>query len=160
VSGPVSEQVSENAQVIAALVRAAGGSLGAKEALRRAGEKGMTSGAFLAALAYGKTECVFRHDHEHDTLHIPATDQPETAETAATAVAEPARAIGEGTALTERERVYDFGGGRTVILTDVRELVVRDSGTHRITTADGRLHIIATGWLAIHIDTDGRDWTV
>lgn len=159
-SEPVSEQVSENAQIIAALVRAAGGSLGAKEALRRAGEKGMTSGAFLAALAYGKTERVFRHDHDHDTLHVPATDLPGTTETTATPDAATPRSIGEGIALTERERVYDFGAGRTVTLTDVRELIVRDSGTHRVTTADGRLHIIAPGWLAIHIDDHGRDWTV
>lgn len=150
---------SENAQTIAALVRAAGGSLGAKEALRRAGEKGMTNGAFLAALAYGKTERVFRHDHEHDTLHVPATDPADTAVVPATDLV-PARPIGKSTKLTERQRVYDYGAGRTVTLTDVRELIVRDSGTHRVTTADGRLHILAAGWLAIHIDDDGRDWTL
>lgn len=60
--------------------------------------------------------------------------------------------------LTEKTRVYDFGD-QQVQLDDVRELIVRDSGTHRVRTADGQLHIIAPGWLAIHIDDDGNDWT-
>jgi len=68
--------------------------------------------------------------------------------------------VGEPIALTERERVYDYGDGRTVTLRNVTELVVRKSGTHRITTADGKLHVIDKGWVAIHIDDSGKPWTV
>lgn len=61
--------------------------------------------------------------------------------------------------LTERTRVYDFGD-KQIQLDDVRELIARNSGTHRVRTADGKLHVIAPGWLAIHIDNGGKDWTV
>lgn len=67
--------------------------------------------------------------------------------------------VGTPVTLTEKERVYDFGD-KQVTLTDVVELVVRPSGTHRVKTADGKLHVIAKGWLAIHIDDDGNSWTV
>lgn len=60
--------------------------------------------------------------------------------------------------LTEKTRVYDFGD-KQVALEDVRELIVRDSGSHRVRTADGKLHIIAKGWIAVHIDDGGKDWT-
>lgn len=65
----------------------------------------------------------------------------------------------EATALTEKIRTYDFGA-HSVTLHNVTELVVRPSGTHRVKTADGNLHVIASGWLAIHIDDGGKDWTV
>ena len=61
--------------------------------------------------------------------------------------------------LTETTRVYDFGD-RQVRLDDVRELIIRDSGTHRVRTGDGQLHVISPGWLAIHIDDGGKDWTI
>lgn len=61
--------------------------------------------------------------------------------------------------LTEKTRTYDFGE-HSVVLEGVVELVVRDSGTHRIKTQDGLLHVIAPGWLAIHIDDGGKGWTV
>lgn len=63
-------------------------------------------------------------------------------------------------ALTEKVRTYDFGHGKTVVLENVTQLVVRESGSHRLSTADGKLHIVAPGWVAIHIDDDGKDWTV
>ena len=63
-------------------------------------------------------------------------------------------------ALTEKERVYDYGNGKTVVLTNVVELIVRESGSHRVRTQDGKLHVVAAGWLAIHIDDDGKPWTV
>lgn len=44
-----------------------------------------------------------------------------------------------------------------VDLENVTHLKVSDSGTHRLKTKDGRLHIIPTGWLHISIDAD--DWT-
>ena len=63
------------------------------------------------------------------------------------------------TKLNEIERVYHFAGGDEVILNDVRELIVRQSGTHRIITKDKRLHIIHTGW--IHIDIKSpKSWVV
>ena len=61
--------------------------------------------------------------------------------------------------LTEKSRIYDFGAHQ-VVLEDITELVVRSSGTHRVKTTDGRLHVIAPGWLAIHIDDGGKGWTV
>ena len=61
--------------------------------------------------------------------------------------------------LTEKTRTYEFSWDKKVILEDVIELIVRPSGTHRIRTADGNLHIIAPGWLAIHIDDGGKGWT-
>lgn len=67
--------------------------------------------------------------------------------------------IGEVTKLTERERVYVYPNGE-VKLSEVRELVVRPSGSHRVRTEDGKLHVIAPGWLAIHIDDGGKDWTL
>ena len=36
---------------------------------------------------------------------------------------------------------------------NVVELYVRPSGTHRLKTADGRLHIVPIGWLSIDIKT-------
>lgn len=66
--------------------------------------------------------------------------------------------IGSAVALKEQARSYIFPGGDRVDLVDVVELVVRESGTHRLKTADGKLHIIPTGW--IHIEVTAQDWTV
>lgn len=63
------------------------------------------------------------------------------------------------TALTEKSRVYDFGTHK-VELSEVRDLFISDSGNHRVTTEDGQLHIIRPGWYAIHIDDNGKDWTL
>jgi hypothetical protein len=68
--------------------------------------------------------------------------------------------VGDPVALSERSRVYAYGNGKSVKLADVVELVVRPSGNHRVRTADGLLHIVAPGWLAIHIDDGGNGWTV
>lgn len=65
--------------------------------------------------------------------------------------------IGEVVTVNERSRKYDFGGGDIVELKNVQQIVVRPSGSHRIKTTDGRLHIIPDGWLHIEIDAD--DWT-
>ncbi len=61
----------------------------------------------------------------------------------------------------ERERVYhhaNFPGGR-IALKNVTHLLVRDSGTHRLKTADGKKWIVdpAKG-IAIELDVD--DWTL
>ena len=60
--------------------------------------------------------------------------------------------------LKEKQRVYYFPNNNKVVLNNVIELIVRDSGTHRIKTEDKKLHIIPTGW--IHIEIDEKDWTV
>jgi len=54
----------------------------------------------------------------------------------------------------ERQRTYTFPGGETVTLNSVTHFLARDSGTHRLKTADGRLHIVPTGWLCISIDAE------
>lgn len=63
----------------------------------------------------------------------------------------------EVTQLNENERIYNFPNNEKVVLKNVRKLIVRDSGTHRLETADGKKHIIAKGWLSIEIDSD-NDW--
>jgi hypothetical protein len=60
--------------------------------------------------------------------------------------------------LTEKERIYVFPNNEKVVLKNVTELIVRDSGTHRLKTADGKLHIVRNGW--IHIEIDETEWTV
>lgn len=54
----------------------------------------------------------------------------------------------------ERTRVYTFPGGELVTLSNVTHFLARESGTHRLKTADGKLHIVPVGWLHIEIDTD------
>jgi hypothetical protein len=54
--------------------------------------------------------------------------------------------------------VYYFPNSEKVCLSEVEELVVRESGTHGLKTADGKLHIVPTGW--IHIEIDAEDWSV
>lgn len=66
--------------------------------------------------------------------------------------------IGTPVSLKESSRTYYFPGGEKIVLTNVTELVVRESGTHRLKTADDKLHIIPTGW--IHIEIDEKDWTI
>ena len=57
----------------------------------------------------------------------------------------------------ENSRKYSFPNGGTVELAGVKRLAVSASGTHRIETADGRKHIIPTGW--VHIEIDTEEWT-
>jgi hypothetical protein len=57
----------------------------------------------------------------------------------------------------ERSRTYTFPAGEKVTLTDVKAVGVRPSGTHRLATVDGKLHIIPAGWIHVEIDADG--WT-
>ncbi len=52
----------------------------------------------------------------------------------------------------EKTRTYTFPNG-TVVLTNVIEFEARPSGTHRLKTGDGKLHIVNTGWLHIELDT-------
>jgi len=66
---------------------------------------------------------------------------------------------GTTTTLKERQRRYIFAD-REIVLDEVIELTVRPSGSHRVKTSDGRLHVIATNWLAITITDESHDWTV
>lgn len=52
----------------------------------------------------------------------------------------------------EKNRTYTFPGGEKVALKDVTHFLARDSGTHRLKTADGKLHIVPVGWLHIEIE--------
>lgn len=62
-------------------------------------------------------------------------------------------------ALHEKKRTYSFPCNLAVVVENVTELIVRESGDHRLKTADGHLHIIPTGWL--HLEIEGaEDWTV
>ena len=63
------------------------------------------------------------------------------------------------TELAEDSREYIFPS-RNIKLEKVIGLIVRPSGTHRVRTADGMLHIISSGWYAIHIVDKKQDWTV
>ena len=66
---------------------------------------------------------------------------------------------GNATALEEKERTYKFPKGEFVHLQDIKELIVRPSGTHRLKTGDGRLHIVPKGWIQISI-VSPKDWAV
>lgn len=57
--------------------------------------------------------------------------------------------------ICECKRKYFFPDGSRVVLYNLTEIVVRPSGSHRIKTADGRLHIVAAGWLHIEIEAEG-----
>ena len=58
----------------------------------------------------------------------------------------------------EASRTYTFPNGEKVTLNGVTHFLARDSGTHRLQTSDGKLHIIPTGWL--HIEIDASAFTV
>lgn len=66
--------------------------------------------------------------------------------------------LGNAVVLKENKRTYVFPAREIVVLENVSELVVRESGTHRLKTTDGKLHIIPTGW--IHIEIDEQEWIV
>lgn len=54
----------------------------------------------------------------------------------------------------ERTRTYTFPGGEQVALIEVTHFLARESGSHRLQTADGKLHIVPAGWIHIEIDAD------
>ena len=57
----------------------------------------------------------------------------------------------------ERMRVYTFPGPHKIAFKDVVRIEIRDSGKHRIETADGRKAFVAPDWYLLEIDTD--KWT-
>lgn len=58
----------------------------------------------------------------------------------------------------EKSRTYSFPNGEKVTLNDVTHFLARESGTHRLQTADGKLHIVPVGWL--HVEIDAASFTV
>lgn len=57
----------------------------------------------------------------------------------------------------ERKRVYHFPGGDVAEFVNVTRIEIRDSGKHRIETADGRKAFVCPGWIWLEIDVD--QWT-
>jgi hypothetical protein len=55
---------------------------------------------------------------------------------------------------TERSRTYHFPGGEVVTVNEVARLEVRESGTHRYETKDGRKGFVSKGWLWLEIDVE------
>jgi hypothetical protein len=55
----------------------------------------------------------------------------------------------------EKIRIYRFPNGERVELANVTHFIARESGTHRLRTADGKLHIVPVGWIHIEIDAEG-----
>ncbi len=53
----------------------------------------------------------------------------------------------------EKSRLYVFPNNEKVRLENVTEFFA-SSTTHRLKTADGRLHIIPMGWIHIEIEAD------
>ena len=60
------------------------------------------------------------------------------------------------TTVNELSRTYHYPNCM-VTLEKVVSINVSKSGTHRINTADGKKHIIASGW--VHIEFIADDWT-
>jgi hypothetical protein len=58
----------------------------------------------------------------------------------------------------EKSRVYTFPGGETVRLENVTHFLARESGTHRLQTGDGKLHVVPAGW--VHIEIEAGKFTV
>jgi hypothetical protein len=58
----------------------------------------------------------------------------------------------------EKVRYYTFPNGESVTLYNVVEFGARPSGSHRLKTKDGNLHIVPTGW--IHIEIIADDWSL
>ena len=58
----------------------------------------------------------------------------------------------------EKSRTYTFPNYTYIGLIDVTHIAVSESGNHRIKTKDGKLHVIAPGWLHISIDTESEEW--
>lgn len=60
----------------------------------------------------------------------------------------------------EIKRTYHFPDGAVVELRNVEAILVRPSGSHRLSTKDGILHIVPVGWIHIEIVTETSEWTI
>ncbi|AEO93481.1 gp222 [Bacillus phage G] len=64
--------------------------------------------------------------------------------------------------LNEKKRTYKYvrdGKIVEVILENVIELIVRESGSHKIKTSDGKLHYLPSDYIHIEIEDDKKEWT-
>lgn len=57
----------------------------------------------------------------------------------------------------EKSRTYTFSTGLKITYENVVRIEVRESGKHRIETADGKKAFICPGWIALDIDVP--EWT-
>ena len=64
------------------------------------------------------------------------------------------------TKLDKQDRSYVFPGGDEICLFNVVELIVSESGNHRLKTSDRGLHIVAPGWLHISIAKESGEWSL
>ncbi len=62
------------------------------------------------------------------------------------------------TKVDEKSRMYTFPNYTYIGLIDITHIAVSESGNHRIKTKDGKLHIIAPGWLHVVIETESGEW--
>lgn len=53
----------------------------------------------------------------------------------------------------EKSRTYTFPTGLRITYDNVVRIEIRESGKHRIETADGKKAFICPGWVALDIDT-------
>jgi hypothetical protein len=58
----------------------------------------------------------------------------------------------------EKSRTYTFPNGEKITLHGVTHFLARESGTHRLQTEDGKLHIVPVGWL--HVEIEAGKFTV
>lgn len=72
--------------------------------------------------------------------------------------------VGTPVKVDEKSRTYVYaqdGGLVECRYEDVVELIVRPSGSHRLVTADGKLHFASAGFLSIRIEPKEKgQWTV
>ena len=62
--------------------------------------------------------------------------------------------------VNEKRRTYKFHGGDSITLLNVVEIIIHPSGTHRLKTADGHLHIVRSNWYYIEIDSPVQEWAI
>jgi translation elongation factor P/translation initiation factor 5A len=56
--------------------------------------------------------------------------------------------------VNERKRTYLYHDGKELAFTDVKEVCIRLSGSHRLNLANGEKVVVNSGWLAIRLDAD------
>ena len=54
----------------------------------------------------------------------------------------------------EISRIYRWADGFELVLMNVTHFHARESGTHRLKTGDGKLHVVPSGWRHIEIDSE------
>ena len=73
----------------------------------------------------------------------------------------PTTKLNEPIPLDEKQRTYHYPEGHSVTVERPVELILRESGDHRLKCEDGLLYVIRCGWYYLEIDKDkNRDWTV